>query len=113
MSHDGDSEDLNCESFDSLREFFVEGHPMTGWDCAMTGGDPQLQLLFGAMLFGSVGLSLFITTGSLVIPSVLAILFAGVIFALLPPTVVNLLLVALLLSLSAAGFIFQSRIGGR
>ena len=104
---------IDCSEWDSTWELFVEGYFVAGWDCAMTGGDSMLQLVFGMMIFGAVGLSLFVTTGSLLIPSILAILFAGVIFTLLPPTIVNIALVALMLSIGAAGILLTRRIDRR
>ena len=106
-------DDINCSEYDRLWELFADGYFVAGWDCTMTGGDPMQQVLMGGIIFGAVGLSLFISTGSLLIPSVLAILFAGVIFALLPPTMVNIALVAMLLILSAAGIMLTRRIDRR
>jgi len=54
---------------------------------------------------------LFATTGSIVMPSILAILFGGVIFGLLPATFVNLALVAVLLLLGSLGLLIAFRSG--
>jgi len=102
---------ITCGEYESLWEFFVEGHFIRGWDCAMTGGDAATQLMFASVIFGGVGLSLFVTTGSIVMPSILAILFGGVIFGLLPATFVNLALVAVLLLLGSLGLLIAFRSG--
>jgi len=101
-----------CSEVDSLTELFVDGYFVQGWNCTMTGGDQGILLMFMTMVFGGVGLSLFITTGSLAIPSVLGILLAGMLFALLPATVVNLALIVLLLVLSSGGLLLAYRVGG-
>ena len=103
-------DDIDCGEFETLREFFLEGYFVRGWDCAMTGGDSATQLMFAFVIFGGVGLGLFVTTGSVVLPAVLGILFAGVLFALLPPTVTNIALVVLLLLFSVAGILLVRRI---
>lgn len=102
---------VTCSEYESLWEFFLQGHFVRGWDCAMTGGDVATQLMFASVVFGGVGLSLFVTTGSLVIPSILAILFGGVILGLLPATLVNIALVAVLLLLGGLGLLIAFRSG--
>jgi hypothetical protein len=77
----------------------------------MTGGDPATQLLLFGLVFGGLELSLFISTGSIVIPSILAILLGGVMFGLLPATFVNLALVAVLLLLGSLGLLVAFRSG--
>jgi hypothetical protein len=101
----------SCGEYDTLREFFVNGEFIAGWDCAMTGGDVATQLMFASVIFGGVGLSLFVTTGSLVMPAILAILFGSVILALLPATLVNIALVAVLMLLGGLGLLIAYRSG--
>jgi hypothetical protein len=102
---------VTCSEYESLWEFFLQGYFVRGWDCAMTGGDVATQLMFASVVFGGVGISLFVTTGSLVIPSILAILFGGVILGLLPATLVNIALVAVLLLLGGLGLLIAFRSG--
>jgi len=102
---------VTCAEYDSLWQFFINGHIVRGWDCTMTGGDVAAQLMFASVIFGGVGLALFITTGSLVMPAVLAILVGSVIFALLPATLTNIALVAVLLLLGGLGLLIAFRSG--
>jgi len=102
---------IPCSEYDTLREFFLEGHFIRGWDCVMTGGDPATQLMLFGLIFGGLELSLFVTTGSVLIPSILAILLGGVMFGLLPATFVNLALVAVLLLLGSLGLLVAFRSG--
>jgi len=78
-------------------DLFVEGWFRQGWVCAMTGGNQSTLLLLSTMLVGGVGLSLFIRTGSLQIPAVLAVLTGGVLFVTLPATVTNVVAITLIL----------------
>ena len=103
--------DITCDEYDTLREFIIEGYFVRGWDCAMTGGDAATQLMFASVIFGGVGLGLFVTTGSLVMPAVLAILFGSVILTLLPATLTNIALVAILLLLGGLGLLIAFRSG--
>jgi hypothetical protein len=102
---------VSCGDYSTLREFFLEGHFVKGWDCAMTGGEATAQLMFASIIFGGVGLSLFITTGSVVIPSILAILFGSVVLALMPATFANIALVSILLLLGGLGLLIAFRSG--
>lgn len=102
---------VDCSTYSSLQEYFVEGYFVQGWDCVMTGGDPATQLMFFSLIFGGVELSLFVSTGSVVMPSVMAILIGGVMFGLLPATLVNIALVALLLLLGGLGLLVAFRSG--
>jgi hypothetical protein len=102
---------VSCGDYPTLWEFFVNGHIIKGWDCAMTGGGAAAQLMFASIIFGGVGLSLFITTGSLVIPSILAILFGSVVLTLMPATFTNIALVGVLLLLGGLGLLIAYRSG--
>lgn len=103
--------DIDCEDVDRIRDLWIDGEFVAAWECAMTGGDPVTQLLFFTLIFGGLQLSLFVTTSSIVIPAVVSILVGGVIFALLPATMVNLALVAVLLLLGALGLLIVFRSG--
>jgi len=100
-----------CGQHETLREFFISGEFVIGWDCAMTGGDPAMQLMLGALIFLAIELALFVQSGSVVMPSIVAILFGGIMFGLLPATFANIALVALLLLLGALGLLVFFRSG--
>lgn len=102
---------VSCGQYDSLARFFIEGQFIEGWRCVMTGGDPATSLLLFSLIFGGVELSLFVTTGSVVMPAILAILLGGIMFGLLPATLVNLALIATLLLLGALGLLVAFRSG--
>lgn len=102
---------VDCSTYDSLREYFTNGEFIVGWDCVMTGGDPATQLMFFSLIFGALELSLFVISGSIVLPSVMAILLGGVMFGLLPATLVNIALVGVLLLLGGLGLLVAFRSG--
>ena len=102
---------VSCSDYNSLREAFVNGEFLGGWTCAVTGGDPAAELLFFSLIFGGLELALFVSSGSVVLPAILAILVGGAMFALLPATLVNIALVALLLLLGALGLLIAFRSG--
>ena len=102
---------ISCEEVDRISELWIDGQFVRGWECAMTGGDPAAQLMMFALIFGGLQLSLFVTTGSIVIPAVISVLLGGVMFAVLPATFANLALVALLLLLGALGLLVAFRSG--
>jgi len=106
-----DGEPPSCGE-QKLLDYFIDGFFVKGWECTMAGGDTGVLLVLTMMIYGSISFALFISTGSLAIPAVLAVLFAGVIFVALPATAVNLALVALLLLLGVGGVLLNSRIGG-
>ena len=110
MSDEG-IHDIDCDAQDTISDLFLEGEFVAGWECAMTGGDPTMSLLMFGLIFGGVELALFISTSSVVIPAVIAILMGGAVFALLPATLVNLALVATLLLLGSLGLLVAFRSG--
>lgn len=101
----------NCSAHESLRAFFLNGDFVDGWLCSMTGGDVATQLMLFALIFGGIELALFISTRSVIQPAIIAILFGGVMFGLLPATLPNLALVALLLLGGALGLLVAFRSG--
>lgn len=102
---------VNCGAYGKLWEFFVNGQFRAGWECTMTGGDPAMSLFLFAMIFGGIELALFVKDGSPLQPAVLAILTGGVMFGLLPATLVNIALVGILLLLGSLGLLVAFRAG--
>ena len=103
--------DVDCDEVDSIPSLWIDGEWVAAWECAMTGGDTAMSLLLMALIFGGLQLSLFVTTSSVVIPAIISILVGGAMFALLPATLVNLAMVALLLLLGSLGLLVAFRSG--
>jgi len=102
---------VSCSTYDKLWQFFVNGEFRAGWDCTMTGGEPATQLFMFGVIFGAIELALFVRDGSPLQPAILAILTGGVMFSLLPATLVNIALVAILLLGGALGLLIAFRAG--
>lgn len=96
-----------------LLDFFIDGWFVAGWQCTMAGGNSETLLALSLLIFAAIGLATFISTGSLAIPAVLGVLLAGVLFVILPPTAVNIAVIALLAVLSVGGMMLTLRFGGR
>jgi hypothetical protein len=102
---------VNCGAYDALWRFFTNGQFRAGFECTMTGGDPGMSLFLFAMIFGGLELALFVRDGSPLQPAILAILTGGIMFGLLPATLVNIALVATLLLLGSIGVLVYFRAG--
>lgn len=102
---------INCSEVDSIPQLWIDGEFVAAWECAMTGGDPATSLFMFALIFGGLELSLFVTTSSIVAPAIIAVLMGGAMFALLPATLVNIALVAVLLLLGSLGLLIAFRSG--
>ena len=102
---------VNCGAYEALWRYFVNGQFRAGFECTMTGGDPWMSLFLFAMIFGGSELALFVKDGSPLQPAVLAILTGGVMFGLLPATLVNIALVGILLLLGSLGLLVAFRAG--
>jgi len=101
----------DCAAQPTLARLFGAGEFVDGWLCSMTGGDAVTMLFLFGVVFGGIELSLFVSTRSVVTPAIVAILFGGVIFTLVPATLTNLALVAILLLLGALGLLVAFRSG--
>lgn len=99
-----------CAEAESLRSLFIEGWFIRGWQCTMTGGNESTLLLLTLMIYGGVGAALFISTGSMLIPVVLSVLLAGILFVTLPATAANLVTIALLLTIPAIAYLAVNNI---
>jgi len=107
----GGGEAPGC-SAQPLYQLFVDGWFVKGWQCTMAGGDPAVLLLLATVIFGAIGLSTFISSGSLAIPAVLGVLLSGILLAILPATPLNILVIGLIAVLSVGGLLLTLRFGG-
>lgn len=102
----------SCDS-QPLLDFFIDGWFVRGWQCTMAGGSSEQLLLLSLIIYAGLGLATFIATGSLAIPAVLGVLLSGVLLVVLPATAVNIMVIALLATLSVGGMLMTLRFGGR
>lgn len=80
--------------------------------CWMTNsGDPTLSIVVPTLIYGSILTGMFITTSSPLMPVVVSIILAGIIFAAFPATGLTIALITIMLVLSAGGLVLTWRLG--
>jgi hypothetical protein len=90
----------------------VNGDWMDAVVCFLTnGGDPTMQVLAPTAVYGSILLGMFIFSSSAVIPIVVSIILAGVIFAAFPANAVTVIVIMILFGLAAGGQALSWRMG--
>ena len=95
-------------------ELFRSGEFMQSMACFFTqGGDPTLSVAVPLFMWAAILLAFYIATGSLVMPAVIGIIFAGVIFVSLPASATTIALVAILTLLSLGGLLLSLRAQAR
>ena len=103
---------VQCPGDEPLYARWVDGEFIHAFVCTYAP-DPASQAFFALVMFGGIGLGLFIYSGSIVLPAVLGIMLAGAIFVFLPPSVTNLALVVGLLTISIGGIYLVRRLDRR
>ena len=99
-------------SGDSVQDMLMDGQWLqVVQDFLTAGGDPSLEILMPTAIYGAILLSLYIYSSSLVIPMVLSVIFAGVLFAVFPPTAANLVMLGILFAMAADGFLATRSVG--
>lgn len=98
--------------YDTAGDLFVEGE----WFKAMqtfftTGGDPTLQMLVPAVIYSTILVGYFIVGSSPLIPVVITIIFAGVIFVGFPASALQIIVLTLITTLAVAGLVMTWRFG--
>ena len=93
-------------------EMFKEGEWMDAVACWLTaGGDPALTVVVPSLIYGTVLMGYFIVGKSPIIPVIVSIILAGVIFAAFPASAMTILLIAILVTMSVAGMVLTWRLG--
>ena len=90
---------IDGQWLDAIQQFF------TG------GGDPTLQVVMPTALYGGLLLALFTTSSSSVLPTVVSIILAGVIFTAFPATAVTVVLILVLFTIAVGGQVLTWRMG--
>lgn len=101
-----------CTETDPMYQGWVDGEFINTFICVFAP-DPSAQLFMALIVFGGIGIGLFVFSGSVVLPAVLGIMLAGAIFVFLPPTVTNLALVVGLFVVSIGGILLVRRLRER
>jgi hypothetical protein len=90
----------------------VAGEWMDAVVCFTTGsGDPTLTLIVPTMMYSVILLGLYIVGESPVIPVVISIIMAGVIFTAFPTNATSIVLIVIIFVLAIGGFLLTNRFG--
>ncbi|GAA1391875.1 hypothetical protein GCM10009661_84490 [Catellatospora chokoriensis] len=95
-----------------LRDLFASGDWMDAAYCFLTGGgDPVLTVMVPLVIYSTILLAYFIVGSSPLLPSVVSIILAGVIFSAFPATATTLVALSALVVLSIGGMALTWRLG--
>lgn len=84
------------------------------WDGIVCFYQPQLGAsVIAFVFFGVTAMTLYMSTGSIIVPTVIGIVAGGVIFALLPALGIEAALVVIILVSSVAMYLLAKRSGNR
>lgn len=93
-------------------ELFVSGEWMDAMFCWLTnGGDPTLAVVIPLFFYGTVLTSYFTVGSSPLIPAVVSLILAGVIFSAFPATAITIIGVTVLLITTIGGLALTWRMG--
>ena len=93
-------------------DLFSDGEWFDAVVCWLTaGGDPALQIVIPSLIYGTILIGLFIVGSSPLIPTVVSIILAGVIFVTFPASAMQIVVIGILLMISLAGLVLTWRFG--
>ncbi len=93
-------------------DLFVQGEWFQAIQCWLTaGGDPTLTLIIPSVIYGTVLVGYFIVGSSPLIPVVVSIILAGVIFVSFPAGALQIVVITMLTVLSIGGLVLTWRMG--
>lgn len=93
-------------------QMFVDGEWLDAIYCWLTsGGDPTLTVVVPTLIYGVVLVGMFVVGQSPVMPVVVSIILAGVIFAAFPASGITVILISIMLMLSIGGTLLTWRMG--
>lgn len=101
---------MACSDFSVYKEFWYAGQFFDAVYCPF--GDQLGGLLFGLLVFGAIGLSLYIVSGGATVPLTLAVILSTVIFVELPASAVQVGAIAIVLGIGIAGYLMVQRLEG-
>lgn len=100
---------VDCTQTEAMTRPWLNGEFINAFICTYAP-EPAAQLFMALVVFGGMGIGLFVFSGSIILPAVLGIMLAGAVFIFMPPTVTNLALVAGLLIVSIGGILLVRRV---
>lgn len=95
---------------DNLQQGLLEGEWLQSLICVYTTGDPTMELVIPMFIYGGIMLALYRSSGTIAMPSVVGVIFAGVMLSALPATAMTLVTVTLVLAVSIGAFLVARRL---
>ena len=93
-------------------EMCANGDWFEAIQCWLTaGGDPALQVVVPSAIYGTILMSYFIVGSSPLIPVVISVIFAGIMFAAFPGAGLQIVVITILTVLAVAGVVLTWRFG--
>ena len=94
------------------QQMLIDGKWTEAVTCMLTaGGDPTMQVVVPTGIYGAVLLSMFVYSSSSIMPTVVSIILAGVIFAAFPANAVTVVLMMVMAAIAAVGQLMTWRMG--
>lgn len=102
---------MACGDFATYKGYWYAGQFFDAVYCVF--GDQLGGLLFGVLVFGAIGISLYVSSGSSTVPLTLAVILASVVFVEVPASAVQIAAIAVILGIGIAGYLMIVRLEGR
>lgn len=101
---------MACGDYATYNDFLRNGQFMDAIICPYA--DQMGMMVFAMLVYGAISLSLYIYTGSIIIPLVLAILIGGIVLIELPAIAVNLAVLVAVVALAVGVYLLYRRAEG-
>lgn len=94
---------------DDLQTAFLEGDFIESIQCVYTTGDPVLDTVVPSIIYGVIIMALFVRSRSIILPSVIGIIFAGVMLVVLPGSAIVPVVIFVTLFVAIGGYTLTQR----
>lgn len=101
---------MACSDFSSYTEFIRNGQFMDAIICPYA--DQMGMMVFAMLVYGAISTSLYIYTGSIIIPLVLAILIGAIVMIELPAIAANIAVLAAVVVIAVGVYLLYRRAEG-
>lgn len=101
---------MACET--EAADLFVEGEWFQSIQCWLTaGGDPTMSVIVPSVIWGTLLIAYFIVGSSPLIPVVISLIFAGIIFVAMPGAALQIAIITIITVLAVGGMVLTWRMG--
>lgn len=99
---------MPCGDFPLYRQFWYEGQFLDAVYCPFA--DQLGVVVVGLMVFGALGIGMYISSGTPTVPITVAIILAAVVFVQLPAGAVQFAGIAIVFALGVIGYLIVQRL---